>query len=97
VKLTTYVGSARDVHAVDRWMKGSALNGKKEQRLSFAFELVLMRAEREDPPMIESRLTGLNSELGARLRLWFPRENDLETWAPEVIGAFLVCGQEQIE
>ncbi|HEY6848979.1 MAG TPA: hypothetical protein VI320_22615 [Terracidiphilus sp.] len=65
--------------------------------MSFAFQLVLMRAEREDPTMIESRLIGLNSELGARLPFRFTRENDLETTAPKVIRALLVQGEEQIE
>jgi hypothetical protein len=56
-----------------------------------------MRAEREDPTMVESRLIGLNSELGARLPFPFTRENDLETTAPKVIRALLVQGEEQIE
>jgi len=48
-KLTAYVGGVRDVRAVDRWMKGGELYGDAEQRLMFAFQLVRMLAEREDP------------------------------------------------
>ena len=94
-KLTAYVGGVRDVRAVDRWMNGSELYGDAEQRLRFAFQLVRMLAEREDPTVIQSWLTGLNPELGDRVPLRLMRENDLETMAPEIMGAaraFLVGG-----
>ena len=94
-KLTAYVGGVRDVRAVDRWMKGGEVYGDAEQRLRFAFELVRMLAEREDPTVIQSWLTGVNPELGDRVPLRLIRENDLETVAPEIIGAaraFLVGG-----
>ncbi len=94
-KLTGYVGGVRDVRAVDRWMKGGEVYGDAEQRLRFAFELVRMLAEREDPTVIQSWLTGVNPELGDRVPLRLIRENDLETVAPEIIGAaraFLVGG-----
>jgi hypothetical protein len=54
-----------------------------------------MLAEREDPTVIRSWLTGLNPELGDRVPLRLMRENDLETVAPEIMGAaraFLVGG-----
>jgi hypothetical protein len=94
-KLTAYVGGVRDVRAVDRWMKGGELYGDAEQRLRFAFQLVRMLAEREDPTVIQSWLTGLNPELGDRVPLRLMRENDLETVAPEIMGAaraFVVGG-----
>jgi hypothetical protein len=86
-KLTAYVGGVRDVRAVDRWMHGSELYGDAEQRLRFAFLLVRMIAEREDPTVIQSWLTSLNPELGDRVPLRLMRENDLETVAPEIMGA----------
>jgi len=76
-------------------MKGGELYGDAEQRLRFAFQLVRMLAEREDPTVIQSWLTGLNPELGDRVPLRLMRENDLETVAPEIMGAaraFLVGG-----
>jgi hypothetical protein len=94
-KLTAYVGAVQDVRAVDRWMKGGELYGDAEQRLRFAFQLVRMLAEREDPTVIQSWLTGLNPELGDRVPLRLMRENDLEIVAPEIMGAaraFLVGG-----
>jgi hypothetical protein len=94
-KLTAYVGRVRDVRAVDRWINGSELCSDAEQRLRFAFELVRMLAERENPSMIQCWLTGLNPELGDRVPLRLMRENDLETMAPEIMGAaraFLVGG-----
>ncbi|MGB7354090.1 MAG: DUF2384 domain-containing protein, partial [Acidobacteriaceae bacterium] len=65
-KLTAYVGGVRDVRAVDRWLKGGAVYGDAEQRLRFAFQVVRMLAERENPTVIQSWLTGLNPELGDR-------------------------------
>jgi hypothetical protein len=94
-KLTASVGGVRDVRAVDRWMNGSELYRDAEQRLRFAFQLVRMLAEKEDPTVIQSWLTGLNPELGDRVPLRLMRENDLETVAPEIMGAaraFLVGG-----
>jgi hypothetical protein len=48
-KLNAYVYGVRDVRAVDRWMNGSELYGDAEQRLRFAFQLVRILGEREDP------------------------------------------------
>ena len=86
-KLTAYAGGVRDVRAVDRWMKGCELSGDSEKRLRFAFQLVRMLAERENPAVIQSWLTGVNPELGDRVPLRLMRENDLETVAPEIMGA----------
>ena len=94
-KLTAYVGVARNVRAVDRWMNGSELHGDSEQRLRFAFQVVQMLAERENPSVIQSWLTGLNPDLGDRVPLRQMREDDLETVAPEIMKAaraFLVVG-----
>jgi hypothetical protein len=86
-KLTAYVGGVRDVRAVDRWLKGGAVYGDAEQRLRIAFQVVRMLAERENPTVIQSSLTGLNPELGDRVPLRLMRESDLETVAPEIMGA----------
>ena len=89
------VGGVWDVRADDRWMKGSELYGDAEQRLRFAFQLIRMLAEREEPTVIQSWPTGLNPELSDRVPLRLMRENDLETVAPEIMGAvraFLIGG-----
>ena len=46
-----------------------------------------MLAKRENPTLIQSWLTGLNPELRDRVPLRLMRENDLETVAPEIMGA----------
>src|ERR1700739_658995 len=61
-KLTAYVGGVRDVRAVDRWMNGSELYGDAEQRLRFAFQLVRMLAEKEDPAGIQRWLAARNAD-----------------------------------
>ena len=99
-KLTAYVGGVRDMRAVHRWMKGSDLYGDAEQRLRLAFQLVRLLAGRKDHTAIQSWLSGLNPELGDRVPLRLMKENDLETVAPEIMGAaraFLVDGYGRIE
>lgn len=94
-KLTAYVGGVKDVRAVDRWMNGGELYNHSEQRLRFAYQLVRMLAEREDPRIIQAWLIGLNPELGDRVPLKLMREGDLEAVGPEIMGAaraFLVGG-----
>ena len=94
-KLTAYVGGVRDVRAVDRWMGGRELYGQAEPRLRFAYQVVKMLSEREDPKVIQAWLIGLNPELGDRVPLRLMREGDLEAIAPEVMGAaraFLIGG-----
>ncbi len=86
-KLTAYVGGVRDVRSVDRWVKGSELHGDAEPRLKFAFQLIRVLAERKGPSVIQSWLAGLNPELGERVPPRLMRENDLETVAPEIMGA----------
>jgi hypothetical protein len=54
-----------------------------------------MLSEKEAPKVIQAWLMGLNPELGDRVPLRLMRENDLETVAPEIMGAaraFLICG-----
>jgi hypothetical protein len=52
--------------------------------------LVRMLAEREDPTVIQSWLTGLNPELGDRVPLRVMRENDWRpsrrSWEPRVLS-----------
>jgi hypothetical protein len=94
-KLTAYVGGVRDVRAVDRWMNGSDLYGDAEARLRFAYQVVRMLSEREEPKVIQAWLTGLNPELGDRVPLRLMRESDLESVASEIMGAaraFMVGG-----
>jgi hypothetical protein len=94
-KLTAYVGGVKDVRAVDRWMNGGELYNAAEQRLRFAFQIVRMLAEHEDPKIIQSWLIGLNPELGDRVPLKLMREGDLEIVGPKIMGAaraFIVGG-----
>jgi hypothetical protein len=76
-------------------MEGRDVYGDGEQRLRFAYQLVKMLAEKEDPRVIQAWMTGLNPELGDRVPIRLMRENDLEKVAPEIMGAaraFLIGG-----
>jgi len=71
-KLTASAGRVQEVRAGDRRMRGGELNGDAEQRLRFAFQLLRMPAERADPTVIHSWLTGLNAEPGDRVPVRLP-------------------------
>ena len=58
-----------------------------------------MLADREDPAVIQSWLTGPNPELGNRVPVRLVREMDFEIMAPELMGAarrFLAGDRSQI-
>ena len=86
-KLTAYVGGAKDVRAIDRWMSDGKLRNDAERRLRFAFQVVGILSEREDPRIIRSWLIGLNPDLGDRVPLKLLRDGDLEIVGPEIIDA----------
>jgi hypothetical protein len=86
-KLTAYVANVKDVRAVDRWMEGGAPYRDVEQRLRFAFLVVRTLAEHDSARVVQAWLTGVNPELGDRVPIRLLREGDLETIAPEVLGA----------
>jgi hypothetical protein len=86
-KLTAYVGGVKDVRAVDRWVSGGKLRTGAEYRLRFAFQVVGILAEREDPRIIQSWLIGLSPDLGDRVPLKLLRDANLEIVGPEIMAA----------
>lgn len=86
-KLTAYIAGVRDVRALDRWISGTAPYGDVEARLRFAYQVVRALAEHDSPQVVQSWLTGVNPELGDRVPLRLLRNGDLETVAPEILGA----------
>lgn len=87
-KLTAYVANVKDVRAVDRWMTGSATPYRDvESRLRLTFQVVRTLSPHDPPRVVQAWLTGVNPELGDRIPLRLLREGDLNTIAPEVLGA----------
>jgi hypothetical protein len=86
-KLTAYIAGVRDVRALDRWLSGTAPYGDVEARLRFAYQVAKTLAEHDSPQVVQAWLTGVNPELGDRVPLRLLREGDLDTIAPEVLGA----------
>ncbi len=86
-KLTAYIGGAKDVRAVDRWVQGNRPYGDVESRLRFAFQVALTLSEHDPPPVVQAWLMGVNPELGDRVPIRLLRDGDLNIIAPEVLGA----------
>lgn len=86
-KLTAYIAGVRDVRALDRWLAGTAPYGKAEARLRFTYQVVGTLAKHDSPHVVQAWLTGVNPELGDRVPLRLLRDGDLDTVAPEILGA----------
>jgi hypothetical protein len=86
-KLTAYLGRARDVRAVDRWIEGGTPYNDAEERLRFAYRIAHLLGSRDHPHVIQAWLTGLNPELGDRVPIRLIRDGDLEVVGPDIIGA----------
>jgi hypothetical protein len=86
-KLTAYIAGVADVRALDRWMAGTAPYGDAEQRLRFAYQVVRTLSGHDSPQVVQCWLTGVNPELGDRVPLRLLKEGDLNTVAPEILGA----------
>ena len=86
-KLTAYIGGAKDVRAVDRWIEGTAPYKDAEERLRFAFRVVKTLSNPEHPHVVQAWLTGLNPELNDRVPIRLLREGKLEAVGPEILAA----------
>lgn len=86
-KLTAYVGGAKDVRAVDRWIEGRAPYKDAEERLRFAYRIARLLSGQDHTHIAQAWLTGLNPELGDRVPIRLIRYGDLETVGPEIVSA----------
>src|SRR3954451_22416143 len=65
-KLTAYIGGAKDVRAVDRWIAGNLPYRDAEDRLRFAYRVASSLNSRDHQNVVQAWLTGLNPELNDR-------------------------------
>jgi hypothetical protein len=86
-KLIAYVGGARDVRIVDRWIAGRTPPEDAAERLRFAYRIARTLASHDDPRVLQAWLTGLNPELGDRVPIRLIRDGNLEAVGSEIIGA----------
>jgi len=94
-KLTAYVGGAKDVREVDRWMAGTDPGADAEQRLRLTFQLARMLSEHDGAETAQAWLIGLNPELGDRSPLRLLKEGELNKVGQAITDAarnFLGCG-----
>ena len=62
-KLTAYVGGAKDVAAVERWIAGAEPYDDADSRLRAAYHVVKFLSQ-YDEPAVNQALLGLNPQLG---------------------------------
>ena len=86
-KLTAYVGSVKDVRAVERWIDGSEPYRGAVERLRLAYVVARMISDSESNRVAQSWLTGVNPELGDKVPLRMIREGEPDTIAAQVLGA----------
>ena len=86
-KITAYIGKAKDVRTVDRWLEGTEPYKGVESKLRTAYHVVKLLSDHESPRVVQSWLIGLNP----LLEDWSParllREKDVEISGPEVLRA----------
>src|SRR5258708_19828463 len=86
-KLTAYIASVKDARAIDRWISGAESYKGVEERLRFAYRLAKMISDHEGPRVVQAWLTGLNPKLNTPVPVRLPRDENIETLGPEVLGA----------
>ena len=86
-KLTAYVGGAKDVRSVDRWIAGNLPYRDAEDRIRFAYRVASSLNSREHRNVVQAWLTGLNPELNDRSPIRMMREGVLEEVGPQILGA----------
>ena len=86
-RLTAYIVGVNDAGALDQWINGTVPYGEVEQRIRFTYQVVRTLSRHDAPKIVQAWLTGVNPELGDRVPLRVLRDGDLNTVAPEVLGA----------
>ena len=86
-KLTAYIAGIKDVRALDQWINGTKPYREAEERLRFTYQMVRTLSQHDSPRIVQAWLTGVNPELGDRVPLRVLRGEDLNTIAPEILGA----------
>lgn len=86
-KLTAYVGGARDVREVDRWLANQAISEDQERRFRLALQVIDILLKKEPPMIVQSWMIGLNPELGYHVPLRLLREEPAEAIAADLVAA----------
>jgi hypothetical protein len=81
-KLTAYIGNAKDIRTVDRWIASDVLSAETEQRLRFAYQVVMTLHGHDSPEVVQAWLTGVNPELGDRNAIRMLKEESLDSVGP---------------
>jgi hypothetical protein len=87
-KLTALAAGVKDTRAIDRWLEGaqSYIDIDAEQRLRFAYHVVMILSSQDSPAVVQAWMMGVNPELGDRIPILQFQEN-LEQVAPLILSA----------
>lgn len=86
-KLTAYIAGAKDTISIDRWIAGVQVGGEAEQRLRFAYQIVMTLHMNDEAEVVQAWLMGLNPDLGDRTALRMLREDSLDVVRPLLLAA----------
>jgi hypothetical protein len=73
--------------AIDRWIEGAQSYNKAEQRLRFAYHVVMILKASDFSAVVQALLMGANPELRDQIPILMLRDKNLEQVAPLVLGA----------
>jgi hypothetical protein len=85
-KLTALAAGVKDTRAIDRWLEGAQSYSDAEQRLRFAYHVVMILSVQDSPAVVQAWMMGVNPELGDRIPILQFQEN-LEQVAPLILSA----------
>lgn len=71
---------------MERWIAGGEAYREAEQRLRFAYHVIMTLREQDTPEVIQALLMGVNPELGGRVALRMLREEPLNVAGPLILG-----------
>ena len=86
-KLTAYIGGAKSITEVDRWMLGTDADTSATGRLRLGFAVVNTLKRYEDKRVVQAWFTGLNPALGERSPIRVLREETPETASSKLMSA----------
>ena len=86
-KLTPYIAGTKETCVIDCWITGAQPGADIEERIRFAYPLVMTLRLNETPEVVQAWLVGVNPELGDRAAIRILRGDPLDVAGPSLLEA----------